>query len=488
LTVNKKQVIKLMKESQKGSLKKASMLSGLSEKTARKYLRDKRLPVVSPEPRKYQTRSNPFENHWCEITSMLERSSELQAQTLMTYLLEQYPDCYKPGHIRSLQRHLKIWRAENGLGKPVIFRQTLKPGQQSQSDWPHMNALNITINGDRFPHLLFHFLLPYSGFETVMICESESFETLTQGFERGVLEAGGVALSHRTDNLTAATQAMGNGRIFTKRWLDFLDHYKVEPSRNNPGVSHENGSIEKSHHLFKNAVDQHVMVRQSRDFKTLQDYENFLDKIKAKRNFARREKIREELGFLRNLPEKQFNEATFLTVRVNPFSTIQVLGVTYSVPSRLIGFLLKTIVWRESLDLIYGGKKLLTLPRLEAGILIDYRHIIDSLIRKPGAFESYQYRSSLYPNVVFRKAYDVLKDSGLTSCNKKYLDLLHLEKMYGESDVTTALDLLLESSSLPLKEDILELLKQEKTRPPVEVRQPKLEDYDQLYRTIEVAS
>ncbi len=463
------------------------MLAGMSEKTGRKYLKTKQLPVAKSQPRTYQTRINPFETHWCEITSMLERSSELQAQTVLTYLLEQYPDCYKPGQIRSLQRRMKFWRAENGPGKAVIFRQSLKPGLQSQSDWTHMSSLNITINGERFPHLLFHFILPYSCFETVMVCESESFETLTKGFEQGVLEAGGVALSHRTDNLTAATQAMGNGRVFTKRWVEFLEHYKVEPSRNNPGVSNENGSVEKSHHLFKNAVDQHLMLRQSRDFKTLQDYQNFLDKIKTKRNFARREKIGQELETLRALPDKQFNEATFLNVRVTPSSTIEVLGVTYSVPSRLIGFWLKTIVWRNHIDLTYGGKKLLTLPRLEAGVLIDYRHIIDSLIRKPGAFESYQYRASLYPNPVFRKAYDVLKDSKLTSCNKRYLELLHLAKMYGESDVTMAIELFLDSSSLPLKEGILELLKQEKPQQSVEVTQPKLADYDQLYKTMEVA-
>ena len=487
MTVNKKQVIKLMKEIKKGSLKRGSIKVGMSEKTARKYLRNKDLPSPSTEVRNYRTRNDVFETHWKEITEMLERSPELQAQTIMTYLSEQYSGSYKLGQVRSLQRRLKVWRAVNGSNKPVIFRQELKPGRQSQSDWTHMSSLNITINRQPFSHLLFHFLLPYSGFETVMICESESFVTLIKGFEQGVLEAGGVALDHRTDNLTAATQAMGNERVFTQRWVEFLDHYKVQPSRNNPGVSNENGSIEKSHHLFKNAVDQHLMLRGSRDFKTLQDYQTFLDKIKTKRNFSRRDKIMEELKTLRELPAKQFNEATFLNVRVSPFSTIQVLGVTYSVPSRLIGFWLKTIVWREHIDLTYGDKKLLTLPRLEAGTLIDYRHIIDSLMRKPGAFEFYQHRSSLYPNTVFRKAYDVLKDSGVIACNKRYLELLHLAKMYGENEVTTAIELLLEVSTMPLREEVLELLKQKKSLQPVEVIQPKLEDYDKLYGKAEAA-
>ena len=218
--------------------------------------------------------------------------------------------------MRSLQRRIKAWRAESGSSKQVIFRQDLKPGRQSQSDWTHMGDLGITINLQKFEHLLFHFMLPYSGFETVMICYSESFESLTRGFEQGVIQLGGVANEHRTDNLTAATQQMGNDRIFTKRWVEFLSHYGVEPSRNNPGVSHENGSIEKSHHTFKNALAQHLMLRQSSDFKSLEDYQAFLEKIKNKRNFTRRDKIVEETKSLRSLPDKQFNEAVLLSGRV----------------------------------------------------------------------------------------------------------------------------------------------------------------------------
>ena len=486
MTINKKQVIKLMKEIQNGTLEKAALKVGISQKTARKYIKHKHLPSQQKE-KPLRSYSNPFEAHWDKVTGMLETSPELEARTILSYLVEMYPEHYRLNQIRSLQRRLKEWRAHYGASKQVIFRQDLKPGRQSQSDWTHMGDLNITIGGHAFPHLLFHFMLPYSQFETIMICETESFSTLIKGFEQGVLELGGVACEHRTDNLTAATQKMGNDRIFTQRWREFLEHYQVQPSRNNPGVSHENGSIEKSHHTFKNAVDQHLMLRQSRDFKTQEDYQVFLDKIKTRRNFMRRDRIIEEVETLRPLPEKQFNEATLLTVRVTPSSTIQVLSVTYSVPSRLIGLWLKAVVLRDTIELMYGGKILLTLPRLEAGALIDYRHIIDSLIRKPGAFESYQYRSFLYPNTTFRKAYDALKDRGLTSCNKRYLELLHLAKLYGENEVSTVIDLLLEEKMVPVKEDILELLKQNKIPQPVEVTQPNLEDYNQLSDFEEVA-
>jgi hypothetical protein len=160
---------------------------------------------------------------------------------------------------------------------------------------------------------------------------------------------------------------------------------------------------------------------------------------------------------------------------------IQILCVTYSVPSRMIGLWLKLIVSREKIDLDYGGKILHTLPRLEAGVMIDYRHIIDGLVRKPGAFESYQHRAHLYPNVTFRKVHDVLRESGLTSCNKRYLELLQLAKMYGEQDVTMALDLLLEANIVPKKEEVLSVVAARKAPQTVTVIQPDLGDYDKLH-------
>lgn len=461
------------------TLKDAALKANVDPKTARKY---RKLKGISEEkPRAYRTHPDAFAKHWPEIEAMLQRAPELQAPTILHYLIEQYPTEYKENQRRSLFRRLSQWRAEHGKNKPVIFRQELKPGRQSQSDWTHMGSLKITINGKPFKHLLFHFMLPYSRFETVMVCHAESLETLTKGFEQAVAELGGVAVEHRTDNLTAATQKMGSDRVFTKRWKEFLTHYHVQPSRNNPGASNENGSIEKSHHLFKNAVDQHLMIRQSRDFKTLEDYQEFLDKIKIKRNFFKKERIAEELKNLKPLPEKMFNEATILAARVNVCSTIQVLSVTYSVPSRLIGLWLKVVVSRGKIELMHGGKILHTLPRLAAGVLIDYRHIIDGLLRKPGAFESYQYQAYLYPNTTFRKAYDMLKTKGLTACNKRYLELLHLAKMYGEQDVTLALELLIEAQIVPTKAEVLPLLEQRKTPKAVSIIQPHLDDYDKLH-------
>lgn len=198
-----------MTEINKGTLTKAALRTGISEKTARKHRRrlmtaNSNTEQVPDIKLQFTTKAYPFEKHWPKVIDMLLKFPELQTQTILTYLAEQYPNLYKISQVRSLQPRIKAWRAESGSSRQVIFRQDLKPGRQSQSDWTHMGDLGITINSQKFKHLLFYFMLPYSGFETVMICYSESFETLTRGFEQGVMQLGGVANEHRTDNLTAS--------------------------------------------------------------------------------------------------------------------------------------------------------------------------------------------------------------------------------------------------------------------------------------------
>ena len=74
-----------------------------------------------------------------------------------------------------------------------------------------------------------------------------------------------------------------------------------------------------------------------------------------------------------------------------------------------------------------------------------------------------------------------MQEKGLTSCNKRYLELLHQAKLYGEHEVSLAIDLLLEGGKTPLKEDVLELIKKKTTPKTAVVTQPNLEDYDTLF-------
>jgi hypothetical protein len=149
-----------------------------------------------------------------------------------------------------------------------------------------------------------------------------------------------------------------------------------------------------------------------------------------------------------------------LQVRVSQFSTIRVLHNTYTVPSRLIGVALTVRVRAEVLELYVGTSLTLTLPRLHGRgqQRIDYRHVIWSLVRKPGAFAAYRYRDDLFPSLHFRHAYDRLQAQLPAQADREYLRVLHLAASGSESEVDLALAMLLESEQVPTSDAVRALV------------------------------
>ncbi len=483
MTITNQQVKLLMKKLKKHNQETAAAMSGMDTKTARKYIHNNQLPSDIQKPHTWRTRHNPFADDWPELVGMLENAPGLEAKTLMDYLMSKSPGQYKPGQLRTLQRHVKDWRAEFGQGKSVIFRQDIQPGKQSQSDFTCMNSLSITINNQPFKHLLFHFVLPYSRWESVKLCFSESFESLVAGMEKALWELGQIAPEHRTDNLTAATQAMGSAREFTQRWQQFMAHYSMMPSTNNLGVSHENGSIEKSHDTLKKAIEQALLLRGLRDFPDQKDYIHFFEGVVKTRNVSRLERLAVESEHLKELPDRKYHAPTLLRVRVSSGSIVQIMNHPYTVPSRLIHYTLMAYVYPDEIILFYNKKLLQRMPRIYVDTLagINYRHIIDSLVRKPGAFAHYRYRSALFPRLCFRQAYDALRTQKPAHADKYYLKLLQLAKIQSEQQVADALELLLEEHQAPTPEAVkalIDVYQQERAK--VNIHQPNLADYDQL--------
>ncbi len=472
-----------MKKLKKNTQEVAAAKSGMSTNTARKYINSGQLPSEIKKPHSWKTRQDAFSNDWDELSKMLERAPGLEAKTLLSYLMSRSPEQYNQSHLRTLQRRVRDWRAAFGAEQAVIFRQNIQPGKQSQSDFTCMNELGITINGRPFKHLLFHFILTFSRWESIKLCFSESFESLVCGFEKAVWELGYVAGEHRTDNLTAATKAMGSRREFTERWQMVMAHYQIRPTTNNPGVSHENGSIEKSHDLLKSAIDQTLMVRGSRDFLTQKDYMDFLQKIVDGRNVFRMTHFEQEEELLQELPDRKWNSPEIVTARVSSGSIIQLLDKPYSVPSRLIHYTLKAYIYPEEIILFYGNKQLQSMPRNYGEPLdgINYRHLIDALVRKPSAFANYRYQGAFFPRSCFRKAYDELCAKRPASADRTYLKILQLAKIQSEQQVSDALELLLEARQIPLLESIKELIDvYQKEKRLVCVMEPSLADYDSL--------
>jgi transposase len=460
----------------------AAAKAGMSLSTAKRYLRMRgKRKKLGRSSRTWRTREDPFKDVWPVLREMLERDSGLEAKTLMDWLLAQYRGQFDPGQERTLRRRVHDWRVLEGPERrEVMFPQTILPGRQSQSDYTHCNKLEVTIAGVPFPHMLFHFMLPYSRWEFVWICFTESFETLTTGYGRAVRALGYVAPEHRTDNLAAAVP-IGEKHVFQQRWSDFLKHFGCEPSANNPGRSNENGSVEKSHDLFKHAVDQRLRLRGSRDFASVEEYERFLDNAVLERNRQRTERLKEEILLLKVLPANEWYEPRQYSATVSAWSTISVGGAVYSVPSRFIGQKLRVLADYESVRVYYGRHLILQAPRRESGSkCINYRHVIFHLLRKPGAFRNYQFREELFPRLIFRQAYDALLRHSEDRADKEYLLLLNQAALGSEDTVANALACMLETEQPLTGEAVRQMCEVPKTTPSVEVDQPRLNGYDQL--------
>lgn len=480
MTCRPEQLRKLMKNAGLETLSTAAAKAGMSENTARKYVRRRGKPLERVQ-RNYRTRKDPFEDVWSEIEQMLQNDSAFESKVLFEWLREKYPDRFKGSQLRTLQRRVKEWRALRGPDKEVFFPQILLPGKQSQSDYTHCNELAVTIAGEPFKHMLFHFMLPYSRWETASIAFSESFETLTEGYAAAVQELGGVAPIHRTDNLAAAVPIGGRREEFQLRWKQFLSYYKVTPSSNTPRKSNENGSVEKSHDLLKRALDQRLRLRGSRNFASVAAYEEFFREVIARRNKDRKERLNEELRVLKELPRRNWKDPREFAVAVSPWSTVSILRSVYSVPSRLIGTKLRALVYSKKIELYLGMRQIQEMDRLSPGeSAINYRHVISHLVRKPGAFKGYRFREELFPTLTFRKAFDSLSQNAGEKGEKEYLRILNLAAMNAEVDVELALKLLFDAGETISFEQVRLLITKRPTVPEVLVLPPDLSAYDHL--------
>ena len=469
------------------TLTMAAAKAGMARNTARKYLKSGKLPSECRPERTWRTRPDPYESVWPEVEGILKRSPTVEATTVFDHLNRVHEGKFEEGQLRTLQRHIKQWRARNGELKEVMFPQRHEPGHQAQSDFTFMNSLGVTIAGQPFPHLLYHFVLTYSNWETTTLCFSESFESLTLGVQNAIWELGAVPAEHRTDRLSAAVNNLKKG-VFTRRYQTLLDHYGMKWSRTQAGKAHENGDVEQAHHRLKRAIEQELLLRGSRDFLERDDYERFIQRIIERRNAGRLKRLGEELEVMAPLPDRRLEDFIGYRVKVSPSSTIRVRNNTYSVDSRLIRERVEVRMWADHLEVRYASQVVARMPRLrgEGKHRIDYRHVIHSLVRKPGAFARYRWREDLFPGVLFRVAYDELREDCPGTADRQYLGILELAAEEGEQRAGQALKKLIERGCRVrlqvLKEALLE-----PASPAWEVQVPEVDIhvYDRLLSTRE---
>ncbi len=437
----------------------AAAAAGMSVRSAGKWTKGT-LPSGKPARRYWRSRPDPFEQVWeSKIVPLLELDTKrrLEATTILEHLQSKDPDLYDDAKLRTLQRRVRDWRAVQGPPKEVFFEQVHELGREAAGDFTHCADLGVTISSEPFDHLLFDLVLSASSRTGTMIAYSESYEALAAGLERALGLIGGVAKVLRLDNLSAATHDLRKqrGRAINERFKGVLEHFGMELSLITPCRPHENGVVEKRNHRLKRVLEQALILRGSRDFRVITEYEAFVDEVVERRlNRPNQAKFEAERPHLRPLPMAPLVCYTTWQVKVRKWSTIRVNAKAYSVPSRLIGHTVTVHQHHDHLEVYYAGRLVESLPRAHGkdAQVIEYRHVIDSLVRKPGAFRRYRYREELFPTLVFRRAYDRLLELHGDRADVEYVRILHLAARTMESKVAKALgDLLTGQESFDYK-------------------------------------
>lgn len=476
-----------MKNRQTGSTQElSSAKAGFSVRSGRRVEKGE---TVKQKGHHWRTRKDPLEAVWdSRLVPLLEKEPSLTGITLWDYLDEQYPGMYPERLLRTLQRRVKHWQATQGPEKPVIFRRSVPAGHQGLSDFTHPNT-PISIAGEAFPHLLYPFRLAYSGWRYVHIIQGgESYSALADGLQTALHKLGGTPREHRTDSLSAAYVNATEKQRLTGAYEALCQHYNMRPTRNNLGVSHENGAIEAPHGCLKRRIEQAMKLRGSANFPTIRVYREFISRIVDKLNKRCQGRLAEEQQTLKALPPHRFIDYTELTVKVTTGSTISVKRGLYTVPSRLIGEHIRVHLYHDRLACFVGQTRVITLPRVYPtnptgrARRIDYRHIIHSLAAKPQAFRFSQFRDDLLPSPQYRQLWAQAEQhfTPQEAC-KWMVTVLRIAYDYDcEGHLANELLLQAEKGQLPdLK--MLQARYLKHTQPPaIPVRQHCVTDYDQL--------
>jgi len=407
---------KKMGQSQQASAAKA----GISPRTARRIESGTHRPQRG-RPRDWQTRQDPLDGHWeADLLPLLEREPRIEPMTLFETLQELYPGQYDD-KLRTVQRRVERWKAKRGKPKEVMFKIQHGPGELGFSDFTHLKGVTVTVKGQTFQHILYHYRLAFSGWQYVQVIQGgESFVGLSQGLQNALFACGGVPQQHRTDSLSAAYRNTGGRNPqLTQMYATLCDHYRMQATRNNPGVAHENGSIESSHGYFKRRLCQALYRRGSFDFESVAHYQAFIESVIVKLNVKCQQKFELEQTTLQSLPHYRTADYEVLSSRVSAHSTISVRCILYSVPSRLIGQNLTLHLYHDRIVGFVGTTEVVELPRIHVhgsavirrARCINYRHVVESLRRKPRAFLYCQWQADLLPDSDWRELWQQMKRS-----------------------------------------------------------------------------
>jgi len=484
------QVTKYKEHRGKHSQEAAAAKVGISVSSARRIESQVTLPSQRP-PRHWRTRTDPLGSVWdSEVVPMLEAAPALMAITVLEELQRRHPGEFADSLLRTLQRRLRQWRALNGQDREIFFAQAHPPGRLGLSDFTVCDELGVVIDGAHLSHRLYQFTFAHSGWRHARLTlGGESFQALTAGLQDALWMAGGVPEEHRTDSLSAAFNNLAEQEELTRRYDDLCRHYGMRASRNNRGESHENGAIESRQGSLKVALEQALLLRGSREFANLLAYEQFIAETVRRLNARCARAWEGERASLKHLPARRTTDFEELDARVSKFGVFTVKGAMYSVPSRLAGHLLKVRLYSAHLEAWLGGVKVFECERLYASARqkhpkrIDWRHMLPSLKRKPGAFARWTLREAMFPRSEYARAWERINEQlpERQAC-RLMVDLLDLADRFAVvAELAQELEALHERKELPDIEELRRrLAPRQSLMPEVRVVLPSAADYDEL--------
>ena len=437
----------------------AAAKAGLSRATAFRIDADLRLPSQKAAPRT-RRRPDPLAGIFeVDVVPILKAAPGIRTVSIMAELRRRHPDM-NPNIRRTLERRITHWRAEHGPERDVMFRQEHQPGRMGLSDFTDTSALNITVAGVVLEHRLYHFRLAFSGFvHAHVLLGGESFVALAEGLQNALWALGGVPQEHRSDSLSAAFRNLDKAAMddLTQRYQGLMAHYAMTPSRNNPGVAHENGSIESPHGHLKSALEDALLLRGSTDFDDLGAYRRFVDLIIGRQNAHNRKRIELEMPRLGKLPKRRTADFEEKTVTVTRSGGFMLNRVFYTAPSRLIGHRLRVKLYDDRLECFLGSTAMMSVRRgqpaseSKGGHVVDYRHVIHALRKKPMALLNLVYRDQLFPHQAYARAFEALLaavgDRGACKTMVELLALAHDRAC--EAELADALAVDMDAGQLP---------------------------------------
>lgn len=472
----------------------AAARAGMSERTARRIERDPCPPSQRSRPdRKPRRVADPLDGLWeADVLPLLRASPGLRPITVLEEMQRRHPGRDWPRLRRTLERRMRAWRGLHGPEREVIFRQSHPPGRQGLSDFTDMAGLGIGIAGEALPHRLYHFALAHSGWEYAeVVLGGESFTALACGLQNALWALGGAPVEHRTDSLSAAFRNLEPEAATdqTRRYEALCAHYGMIASRNNAGIAHENGAIESRHGHLKAAIEQALLLRGTREFDGLDAYRGWIAELVGGRNARRQKDLDLERPHLRPLPARRTADHDEAIVVVTSSGGFVLRKVFYTVPSRLIGYRLRVRLYDDRLECFLGQSHTLTLPRGRGrsdgrhSYVVDYRHVIHSLRRKPMALLNLVYRDALFPRPPFRLAWERLLAAGdaRAACRGMVALLALAHDRAREAELAAALAEQLARGGVP---DVVALCARFEPPPPalpvVVVTPPAIAGYDVL--------